>query len=686
MTGSTALQGRSGRSPPTVSAEVGGSPLLAQQGGIPAEDGPRPGNVRVDHRIHPVGLLNGLAASATSLPGRYNRGVEKTQGNVMATALRLGTAFAVVLLVGGEAAAQLPTAPPPHPALADVAAEYRRLGLPVPPPGAALVRVNWWRDNGRETAAPYLLGFRIPPAGPGDEPRYFIGSGQRLAGVYIPPDRVETVAPTTRALDRLDVYPPDQLCLAVHCHFRGWDDLARGLYLKSLEHLDGPPVRELREIKWSIWQGRVNERGSDRAEIYRQLRPLADVAPPDVGQLVTHPHLLRRLELTIAPRTAKPGTPEALIDDLVDYWHDNEDRANESGREAYWKLVELGFDAVPALLDHLDDERHTYALVEGFSGFICRPVLVRDLAGEIVYRLAEGRIEGVHVPASQRGVWLDPKLARKWWEGARGVDEGKWLGDRIWRADGPGGAVQTPNENVLRALGAKHPKRLRAAYEEYLADPRKRGAAGGGEFVGPILASRLSREEKLGLFVGGASAGEVWQRVPALRGLAGLDPVVSRRHLLLALREAVPRLERGEWELGDPTPLVALVARARDRDCWDALAAAVRTVPYDMRRHFLRHLGPPVPPGRPDPLRRERIRFLVEFLDDRTAGLGEEEGDRVEIRDFATSQLMGVLGFPVERDSENGVEHDPALGPLMRFVLRGAVRQAAGRELARPGR
>jgi hypothetical protein len=44
----------------------------------------------------------------------------------------------------GAATGQVPTAPPPHPALDEVVKEYRRLGLPLPPRGAKLVRINWY--------------------------------------------------------------------------------------------------------------------------------------------------------------------------------------------------------------------------------------------------------------------------------------------------------------------------------------------------------------------------------------------------------------------------------------------------------------------------------------------------------------------------------------------------------------
>lgn len=586
-------------------------------------------------------------------------------------ALRRVVALTAVLLGCDRAAAQPSVAPPPHPALGEVVAEYQRLGFPLPPADAELVRVNWWREQGQEANEPYFLAFRSPPAGPHAEPTYYLGTPGGWSPKYVLPALVERVKPTRLALQGVSPGFHDWLCLAVQCEVRGWGELARALYHKSLEDLNDSPIRELRKLKWGMLEGSVHVRGIDRAALYRQLKPLADVTPPDVGQLVTHPQLLRHLELTIAPRRSKPGTDEALIDDLVDYWHDNDDRTSDSGREAYWKLVERGFDAVPALLDHLDDERYTYALVEGFSDLIIRPVRVGDLAGEIIYRLAGGKVEGEFHPAHQRGVWLDPKHARAWWNAAKQVNEEKWVLDRIGPVAGPGAddAQLRYNENMLRLLGAKYPDRLRELYLAVLARPRVTGSE---EFVGAILASKLARADKLALFEKGV---RTLRHIPdALRGLSRLDKPLFQKHLLATLR-ATP-------ELADV--LTDAMRRTTDSECWAAFAAACRKQEYQPKVLTICKVGGHFPWARDrDPIRAERLRFLLTFLDDATPPPEGADWRPGVVQDVAAIQLAGLLGFKVRRDYDLAAELDQGFGPLTRVMLRAVVAITAERELAR---
>ena len=71
---------------------------------------------------------------------------------------------------------------------------------------------------------------------------------------------------------------------------------------------------------------------------------------------------------------------EALIDGLVDYWQeDGFPPSKKSGEEMYWKLAEMGFDAVPTLIEHLNDERltRTYDVT---VGLLCT-WLLEDLSG-----------------------------------------------------------------------------------------------------------------------------------------------------------------------------------------------------------------------------------------------------------------------------------------------------------------
>ncbi|HEY2911586.1 MAG TPA: hypothetical protein VGI99_15145, partial [Gemmataceae bacterium] len=75
----------------------------------------------------------------------------------MMTAFRLAI-FSIALFALQLAPARLPVAPPPHPTLDGLVEEYKRLGLPLPPPNAELMRTV---HGGRQ-----WLGFRWESGAP----------------------------------------------------------------------------------------------------------------------------------------------------------------------------------------------------------------------------------------------------------------------------------------------------------------------------------------------------------------------------------------------------------------------------------------------------------------------------------------------------------------------------------------
>src|SRR5262249_37115435 len=195
-----------------------------------------------------------------------------------------------------------------------------------------------------------------------------------------------------------------------------------------------------------------------------------------------------------------------------------------------------------------------------------------------------------------------------------------------------------PNEHVVRVTRGKAPARLPAVSR---TTPRKRPRLGGGDYAAETGASRLPRALKVELLEEGVSHEQSSHRLWALEGLAGMDGALFRRRLVDTLGR----------HPSDAAGAILLVERSGDPACWDALAAATTRAPFEERTGIIRARGTRAPPDRPDPIRRERLRFLVRFLDDRTSERTEMEWcDGIEVRDFAASQLAGLLGFRVRRN------------------------------------
>lgn len=294
---------------------------------------------------------------------------------------RFAVAVGLALLTGGGLTAQPAVAPPPRPSLSEVVKEYQRLGLP--PPDAPLVRVGVWRQpeifRGDERKHPfkpdvnwrYLLGFQLPPPWPGADPRYWFGWPWEFDewGVrdWHDPRQVEPVEPTPDALWKTVIDDPEQaVWMAVACRLRGWDELAERLYARAWEinaerENNEDVISELQGSAYWRLELQLTQLGTDRVELVRRLKALAD-RNTNLG----HPANLQDLDELAAglkTRVSPPGTMESLIDGLIDYKNWNFDSDPAVGEAPYWALADKGFDAVPALIDHLRDER----LTRGYS-------------------------------------------------------------------------------------------------------------------------------------------------------------------------------------------------------------------------------------------------------------------------------------------------------------------------------
>lgn len=594
------------------------------------------------------------------------------------TRLRLPVVSAVVLLSCSAAMAQLPTAPPPHPPFADVVKEYQRLGLPLPPPDAELVRINisqTYQDENDERPRlheSYLLGFKLAPTRLGADPRYLIGDGRIWSNAWFDPRTVKRVEPTPNALDQFSRDGIECLCLAVQCELRGWHDLARAAYALAhqqfvLEGREFSIIDELHNSTWRLWARRLGERGTDRKEVLQHLKQLASedgsLKRPDMGGF------LDRLESTVRGPFSKPGTVEARIDALTDYWNDTEDESNRVGQEAYWELAELGFEAVPALIDHVSDGRFTRGWSHGFNFRSAHDLTVGHLCSRLLFDLSGRSIGGNYWEL--RGDYLDPGKAREWFAAAKKIGEEKWLLDHAMpKGGGPkiGDPPRTPHNHIIRVIGAKYPDRLPAIYRAMISRPSI-------NIVEELVASRLPHQKKLALLEEGVTTENPGHRRDALEGLAEVDKATFHKHLLKFIQE-----DRAD---------LSLLEKADSPECWIAFASAIKRQPFEKRMTAIRAVGSLDPPDKVDPIRRGRLVFLMRFLDDQTTEkLDDDEAwSMVEVRDFAATHLAGLLRFHVKRThGDYMVEHDRNLGPISRLIFREAVRQAAEKELARLGK
>ncbi len=397
---------------------------------------------------------------------------------------------------------------------------------------------------------------------------------------------------------------------------------------------------------WVHFMNQLMEGGTDRRAIESRMNLLLSREPAlDTEE---SRQLLDRLRATLVPSRAIAGTPEALIDALVDM------RAGEDG--AWRRLVELGFDAVPALLNHLNDERLTRTYNPGFNNFPPHPTYVGKVVSDLVKELAGNELEWDYQD-HEWGRRLVKSEAQNWLARARKVGEEEYLVRNVLpdRPVAPRTDVQL-NEQMLMVLAKKYPSRLPELYRRLL---RERPDAASDSLAKTIAAGPLTKAQKTGLFHLAAETPDLKQRATALRQLRDLDHeqfVIDLVKGLDDIKQSPVKVKSGcpEWAFA------GLVDSTSDARAWQALRGAAERVDARARIEMLDGVGTK---GRKSsaPQQKNRLEFLAIFLDDATVRtlskydksrrddfindhfVAESKFLRLEVRDFAALRLAKLL-------------------------------------------
>jgi hypothetical protein len=314
-------------------------------------------------------------------------------------------------------------------------AAYRDYGLLLPPRDAELVRVGpegaLFGPDGEE--AVYVLGFLLQSGDGRTPPRVLVGTQ-----VYEPgPMRAKPEPIRPEAVDLKHFYPCGEnatfsvnagLATAIQCQARGWHRLAGKMLTWSVEQecghhhslfyqpADVLPKTALAHLAWAHWCNEIARPGTDRAVIARRMKALLDAEP----EFSTRPNrlLVRDLEAALRLRRSTPGSIEALIDGLVDVVDE------DAPDTAYSRLADMGFAAVPDLIAHLDDDRLTRCVMNGFHNFPPWHMRVGDVVSDLLEGLGGEDVNSNGLRKAQ-GYRVEKAAAQSWWEAARKA--GRWF-------------------------------------------------------------------------------------------------------------------------------------------------------------------------------------------------------------------------------------------------------------------
>jgi hypothetical protein len=556
--------------------------------------------------------------------------------------MNLLAALALVALVSDDACSAR---------LEQLLAVYREYGLPLPPPDASLMAVPvgtaFWPDGQRADIRVRPLGIR--PLTPELAARTN-DFGERVAALK--PDPVALAG-----------YDYGDLWFAIQCHERGWEPLARAAFRKWLAKAERCAERQLAYDAWEHW---LAELADGRTPLPLCAKYLHRAFPrtgidDESGECAA---LLRSLDLAAVPTHSAPGSDDALIDALIE----ERDRPDES--EPYQALARRGFEAVPALVAHLGDDRLTrfcnpLGLYRKEWGSFLR---VRDVAHELLCEFAGVRLGDASDSASRT------LAAGRWFADAQKLGEEEYLVGRVKQLTGQ------PVRVLLPLLFEKYPRRVPEVYRAVL-DGQPSTYATGDRCAQALAEGPLPVEEKRKAFEFAAAHADAGHRLVGLRHLIDLDP---RRgaELLVAALDALPA-DADASELR----IAALAANVAESSAWESLARAVQRAGVGTRMELFALVADQVQP--PPATRKYRLAFLASYLDDASDWDGRPRfSDRVagtsvpskmpaarvfalnEVRNWAAWKLVDALRMKEKPDRDWTAEQWAALREKVRARVK----------------
>jgi hypothetical protein len=522
-------------------------------------------------------------------------------------------------------------------ALAD---DYKAYGLPLFPEHARPVRYK------RSPEDQYSLGLLIDSPVPFVPP--FLLHGTSLDNmtdlswdiVPVAPENLSAAA-LRQLVEGADLWRDEALAVAIQYRAAGHDRLARALFASAVRKTaDQSPKGELAGFAWIHWEIQHTETDTDLRLIVRHMRTIL-AAEQMQGEKEKNRELLRSLELSLKPSRAIPGSDEALIDELVNVRNEHLqfvlDRAIDS---AYLRLLDRGFQAVPALIEHMDDERLTRRLVWGGIQVGGAGGPTRDRVGDLARTLLRALAlddfweERPDTPEARREAKAKARAA---FEKVKKIGEDVYFLQYVLpeKAD-------FPNDHMLRIFSKRYPRRLPEIYRRLLAE---RPGMQSWPVVEAIRLSSLPRGKQQELFLAGARHKDLEHRRYALWELKDLDQR-QFTECLLATLEALPRTPSRLSSHCPEALLPALVTETDDPRLWKALEKATKRAEAGLRMEILKEVCRPS---------RRGLAFLAAFLNDNTVREIKEKSDsfgasptasnfpRLEVRNFAARELAVLL-------------------------------------------
>ena len=519
--------------------------------------------------------------------------------------------------------------------LDELLADYRYFGLPLPPKDAPLVRYaagNYALVNGLYQDTAFSVAFVVKPATKDERAAILRGTSQ-----YQPSWKLEAtpISANLKGLEPVSLNPDEARAIAIQCRAIGRDTLANHFFRLCSDKPEDCTRRSLCESAWNYWKREFGNSDKDRKMIADRLKMVFFLEP--TLQTDDRRAFLHSLELALVPGRAKPGSIEALIDGLVEM-----DIHSDSTPFEYWdprqlQLLDQGFEKVPQLIEHLNDERMTRGMV---------PIMevVSDLLKQLSCEALVGDRQGDES--------VTPNAARTWWTKAQEIGEEQYMLNHVFSAAESG---TTMKPVALRLIAKKYPKHLPDLHRKAIGMDNLHASP---DFMQAITDGEIPKQEKLELVTAWAGHRNLKHRYYGLAALRSLDPEQYERLLIAALSE-IPDDPSEEYWASVERHSIEFAANTGSAAVWTALEKVLKRCSLGLRMEAIEDLGTVAKQVSDSQIRRRCLLEIAKYLDD--AAIRDQKSSkkyggpcagmfykRLEVRNLAAMALAANLGIRVE--------------------------------------
>ncbi len=401
------------------------------------------------------------------------------------------------------------------------------------------------------------------------------------------------------------------------------------------------------------------------------------------------PELIADIQSALRPVTSRPESFDRLIDTLTETQFGPDRRYFGSGRDEWIsrtdpvvRLAEQGFEAVPAIIAHLRDNRLTrsplhFGINNGAWTGLAR--LRQSCAAYLVTLSAGGIAENKPGDFSEsKFLEIDDQFVAScsaWFERAKQIGEEKWALDNV-APNAKWGYWYNPI--LLGLIRGKYPQHLPGLYTGAL---QTRQRVESGDLAVNIALSRLDRDTKFRLLRQGASHSNPEHRTAAVHALALLD----RSEHAVAIKDALSALRATKPDVIDKSTIVNdltdMVAEVNADPCWFAFREGLRTTINERRSEFVRRLADQT--NRVEPYFRAAASILLEYFDDAFVPAHETPVvSRFADLEYLDLTLGNYCALRLAEMLEMDLPWNPDRTPAEWTVLRAKVKTAVEKELA----